>query len=61
MGRQRNRSPIKEQEKSPEKLLNEMKASNFSDYKQIVIRIFNSMKKGPIRNEEHTGSNKEAE
>ena len=47
MGSQRNRPKRKEQEKSPEKELNEMEASILSDaeFKVMVIRILNSMKK----------------
>lgn len=33
MGRQRNRSHMKEQEESPEKKLNEMETSNLSRYR----------------------------
>ena len=61
MGRQRNRPQMKEQEESPEKELNEMEVSNLSDteFKVMVIRILNSMKKDietmnkkPVGNEE---------
>ena len=47
MGRQRNIPQKKKQEKSPEKELNEMEASILSDaeFKVMVIRILNSMKK----------------
>ena len=47
MGRQRNRPQIKEQENSPEEELDEMEASNLSDreFRVMIIRILNSMKK----------------
>ena len=54
MGRQRNMLQMKEQEKSLEKKLNEMEASNFPDteLKKVVIRVlkelsenFNNIKK----------------
>ena len=47
MGRQRNTLQIKEQQKSPERELNKMESSNLSDieFKVMVIRILNSMKK----------------
>ena len=54
MGRQRNMLQMKEQEKSLEKKLNEMEASNFPDteFKKVVIRVlkelsenFNNIKK----------------
>ena len=47
MRRQRNRAQIKEQEKSPEEERNEMEANNLSDkeFRGIIIRTLNSMKK----------------
>ena len=57
---------MKEEEKSSEKELNEMEASNLSDteFKAMVIRMLNSIikdmksiKKGPGRNEEYTKQN----
>ena len=47
VGRQRNRSQMKEQEKYPEKELNEMEASHLSDteFKVMVIRMLKGMKK----------------
>ena len=47
MWRQRNTPQMKEQEKSPQKELNDIKASNLSDteFKVMVIRMFNGMKK----------------
>ena len=47
MGRQRSRSQIKEQRNSPEKELNEVEASNLSDrdFRVMIIRTLNSMKK----------------
>ena len=54
MGRQRNMLQMKEQEKSLEKKLNEMEASNFPDteFKKVLIRVlkelsenFNNIKK----------------
>ena len=44
MGRQRNRSPKKEQENSPEEELDEMKASNLSDreYRVMIIKILDA-------------------
>ena len=46
MGRQRSRPQMKEQENSPEEL-DEMEASNLSDseFKVMIIRILNNMKK----------------
>ena len=58
--RQRNRLQMKEQE-NPSEELNERKASNLSDreFRVMITRIFNSMKKdietinrGPVRNKE---------
>ena len=48
MGRQRNRPQMKIQENSPEEEANEMEASNLSDieFRLMIIRILNSMKKG---------------
>ena len=45
MWRQRNTPQMKEQEKSPQKELNDIKASNLSDteFKVMVIRMLNSM------------------
>ena len=59
MGRQRNRSQMKEQENSPEEL-DEMEASNLSDrvqsndYQETQQhkKRHRNHKKGPIRNEE---------
>ena len=54
---------MKEQEKYPEKELNEMEASHLSDteFRVMTIRMLNSMKKrhrnhqkGPVRNKECT-------
>ena len=47
MGRQRNRSQMKEQDNSPEEQVDEMEASNLSgrEFRVIIIRILNSMKK----------------
>ena len=47
MGRQRNRPQLKEQENSQEEL-DEVEASNLSDrqFRVMIIRILNSMKKG---------------
>ena len=47
MGRKINRPKMKEQEKYPEKEQNEIEASNLSDieFKVMVIRMHNSMKK----------------
>ena len=69
MRRQRNMAQIKGQENSPEKELNEMKASKLpaTEFKKMVIRMFkelsensNSIKKEhinhkiePVRNEEY--------
>ena len=54
--RKTSRPQMKEQEKSPEKELNEMEASYLSDmkFKVMIIKILNSMKKGhkKVRNEE---------
>ena len=67
MGRQRNRPQVKEKENSPEEELNEMEASNLSDmeFKVMIKRMFNSMKKrhrhrkkGPVRNKECNIGNK---
>ena len=46
IGRQRNRSQMKEQENSPEEL-DEIEANNLSgrEFRVMIIRIFNSMKK----------------
>ena len=48
MERQRNMSPMKEQEKSPEKKkkVNEMQVSNLQDieFKKMVIRIFKELR-----------------
>ena len=46
MGRQKNRLQIKEQDYSPEEEL-EMEASNLSDreFRVMIMRILNSMKK----------------
>ena len=46
MGRQRNRPQMKEQENSPEEL-DEMEESNLShrEFRVMIIRILNSMKK----------------
>ena len=51
MGRQRNLPQMKEPENSPEKELNEMEASNLSDieFKVMVIKMLNSMKKTNIK------------
>ena len=48
MGRQRNRSQMKEQNNSPEEELEEMEARNLSDreFRVMIIRILNGMKKG---------------
>ena len=50
MGRQRNRPQMKEEETPPEEELNEMEASNLLDieFRVMIIRILNSMKKNPI-------------
>ena len=47
MGRQRNKPQRKEQENSPEEELDEMEASNLSnrEFRSMIIRILNSMKK----------------
>ena len=47
MKRQINRPQIKEQENPPEEELSEMEASNLSDieFRVMIIRILNSMKK----------------
>ena len=47
MVRQRNRRQVKEQENSPEEELDEMEASNLSDeeFRVMIIRVLNSMKK----------------
>ena len=47
MRRQRSRPQMKEQENSPEKGLDEMEANNLSDieFRVMIIRILNSMKK----------------
>lgn len=47
MGRKRYRSQIKEQGNSPEEELNKMEKSNLPDieYKVMITRILNSMKK----------------
>ena len=61
MKRQINRPQIKEQENPPEEELNEMEESNLSDieFRVMIIRILNSMKKrhtnhkkGPVRSKE---------
>ena len=38
MGRQRNRSQMKEEEYSPEEELDEMEASNLSEFRVMIIR-----------------------
>ena len=63
MGRQRNKTQMKKQQKSLRKELSEMEASNLSDieFKVMVIRMdaqqhvkeYRSHKKGPVRNEEY--------
>ena len=47
MGRQRNRSQMKEQENSTEDDLDEMEANNLThrEFRIMIIRILNSMKK----------------
>ena len=45
MGRQTNRLQMKEQENSPREELDEIEAHNLSEFRVIIIRIFNSMKK----------------
>ena len=47
MERQKHKPQVKEQENSPEEKLNEMEVSNWSDleFKIIIIRMLNSMKK----------------
>ena len=46
MGRQRNRSQMKEQNNSPEEELEEMEARNLSDreFRVMILKIHNSMK-----------------
>ena len=46
MGRQRNVSKMKEQDKTSEKELNEMETSNLPDteFKTLVIRIFSELR-----------------
>ena len=44
MGTQRSRPQIKEQENSPGKELNEMKASNLTDAEFVVMVIINTKK-----------------
>ena len=46
MGREGN-MPQREEKKSPEKELNEMKASNLShtEFKAVIIMMYNNMKK----------------
>ena len=45
MGRQRNMHQMKEQDKSPEKEINEVEASNLRDieFKKIVIRMLKEL------------------
>ena len=59
MGRQRNKPQMKEQENSPGEQMHEMEARNLSDgeFRVMIIRILNSMKKrrrnhkkGSVRN-----------
>ena len=47
MGRQRNKTQMKKQQKSLRKELNEMEKCNLSaiEFKVMVIRMLNSMKK----------------
>ena len=47
MGRKRNRPQMKEQDSSPKEELDEMGASNLSnrEFRVMIIRILNSMKK----------------
>ena len=61
MGRQRNKPQMKEQENSPGEQMHEMEARNLSDgeFRVMIIRILNSMKKdiktikkGPVINKE---------
>ena len=63
MSRQRNMAQMKEQNKTPEKEVNNMQSSNLSDaeFKTLVIRMLkklirysNSIKKDPGRNEGYT-------
>ena len=47
MGRQRNIPQVKKQDKSTEKELNEMQASNLPDteFKMVVIKIFKELRR----------------
>ena len=62
MGRQINRSQVKEKVNSPKEEPDEMQASNLSDreFRVMIIRILNSMKKDietpqkeQVRNKDH--------